>query len=189
MSASSEILRAYRGFSASMRRQMESGPGEERLLAYVVTACLIFFVARVPNLLALSQAQATDEISPTAIFMTNLVGSFFFAPLMLYALAALSHIVALGFSGQGTFFYARLALFWSLLVVSPLALLSTALEAALPFVWLEQSLWLVKFLVFAFAWASCLSEAEGYKSPMLTMSAIILTAFGLTLVFRVLLAT
>ena len=188
MSASKEILRAYRGFGASMRRQMATSPGEERLLAYLVIACLIFFVARVPNLLELSAARATDEVSSIAIFVTNLVGSFFFAPLMLYGLAAISHIIARGFAGHGSFFHARLALFWALLVVSPLALLSTVLQTALPFGWLEQVLWLVKFLVFAFAWASCLSEAEGYKSPMLTMSAIILTGFGLTLLFRVLLS-
>lgn len=188
MSTSREILRAYRGFGASMRRQMESAPGEERLLVYVATACLIMFAARVPNLLELSAAQATPEVSANAVFITNLVGSFFFAPLLLYGIAALSHVFARSFSGQGTFFHARLALFWALLVVSPLALLSTILETAIPVEWLAQVLWLVKFLFFAFAWAVCLSEAEGYKSPFLTMSAIILTTFGLTLVFRVLMA-
>lgn len=186
MSTSREIVRAYRGFGASMRRQIESAPGEERLLVYVVTACLIFFVARVPKLLEVSAAQATEEVSSTAVFMTNLLGSFFFAPLMLYGLAALSHVFARSFAGKGTFFHARLALFWALLVVSPLALLSTILETAIPLVWLAQVLWLVKFLFFAFVWAVCLSEAEGYKSPLLTMSAIILTVIGLALLFKVL---
>ena len=172
-----------------MRRQIASAPGEERLLAYLVTALLIIFVGRAPELLDLSVARATDEAPAIATISAYLIGWFFFAPLMFYGLAALSHVVARGFSGHGTFFHARLALFWALLVVSPLALLSTIVATALPFEWLEQVLWLVKLLVFAFAWAACLSEAEGYKSPLLTMSAIILTAFGLTLLFRVLIST
>jgi len=67
--------------------------------------------------------------------------------------------------------------------------LSTIITTALPVEWLAQVLWLVKLLFFAFVWASCLSEAEGYKSPFLTMSAIILTVLGFTLLFRVLLTT
>jgi len=189
MSASGEIMRAYRGFGASMRRQIASTPGEERLLAYLVTALLIIFVGRVPELLDLSAARATDEAPAIATVSAFLIGWFFFAPLMFYGLAALSHVVARGFSGQGSFFHARLALFWALLVVSPLALLSTIITTALPVEWLAQVLWLVKLLFFAFVWASCLSEAEGYKSPFLTMSAIILTVLGFTLLFRVLLTT
>jgi len=184
MSASGEIIRAYRGFGASMQRQMESRPGEERLLAYVVVASLIFFVARVPALLKLSAAAATAEISPIALFVTNLVGSFFFAPLMLYGLAALSHLAAKAFGGHGRGVDARLALFWTLLVISPLALISTIIQIAMPLAWVSQALWLALFLIFAFAWGQALSVAEGYKKPYLAIAAIILTALGLIILFK-----
>ena len=184
MSATREIVKAYRGFGASMRRQIESSPGEERLLVYVVIACLIYFVARVPDLLSLSASQATEEVSSIAVFITNLVGSFFFAPLMLYGLAAMSHIIARAFKGSGSFFNARLALFWALLITAPIALITTIIQTAFPAEWLAQALWMAKFLLFAYVWACCLSVAENYKTPYLTMSAIILTAFLMIFLFR-----
>ncbi len=185
MSTSAEIIRAYRGFGASMKRRLEEHPGEERLLMYLVIAILIFFVARVPNLLVLSAAQATDEISSSAIFMTNLAASFFFAPLMLYGVAALSHLLAKLFKGRGTSYGARLALFWALLVISPLALVSTVLQAAFAVDWISSALSIGMFLLFTFVWGTCLSESEGFKSRFLTILVIILTVFGLTVAFRV----
>jgi len=185
MSATGEIIRAYRGFGASMQRQVDSRPGEERLLAYVVVASLIFFVARVPALLKLSAAASTAEISPIALFVTNLVGSFFFAPLMLYGLAALSHLVAKAFGGKGRGVDARLALFWILLVISPLALLSTIIQMAIPLLWVSQVLWFALFVVFAIAWGQALAVAEGFKKPFLTIAAIILTAFGVIFMFTI----
>ena len=185
MSVAGEILRAYRGIRASMRRQLEAHPGEERLLIYLVVAILLFFVARIPNLLETSAAQATEEVSGNAIFVTNLVASFFFAPLLFYGLAAISHVLSKVFKGKGTGYAARLALFWSLLVVSPLALISTILQSAIPVIWLATALPVVMFLLFAFVWGSCLSVAEGFKSQYLPSLAIVLTAFSLTIVFRV----
>lgn len=184
MTVTREIVRSYRGFGASMQRQIDSNPGEERVLVYLVMACLIFFIARVPGLLELSAAAATAEISSVALFVTNLVGSFFFAPLMLYGLAALSHVVAKIFRGKGSFFHARLGLFWSLLLVSPLALVSTIIQSALPMEWLAQVLSFVMFVLFAYVWASCISVSEKYKSALLTTAAIILTALGLIMLFR-----
>ncbi len=184
MSATSEIFRAYRGFSASMQRQLASNPGEERVFAYLVMALLIFFVARAPALLKLSAAAATEEISSVALFVTNLVGSFFFAPIMLYGLAALAHLIAKLFKGKGGFFEARLALFWALLLVSPLALLSTIIQTALPIEWLSQGLSIAMFLLFAYVWGSCLAVAEQFKSAVWPALAIILTALGLIFLFR-----
>jgi hypothetical protein len=185
MSASAEIVRAYKGFGASMRRRLDEHPGEERLLIYLVIAILLFFVARIPNLLEVSAIQATEDISIAAIFVTNLVSSFFFAPLLLYGVAALSHLVAKAFGGKGTSYGARLALFWTLLVISPLALLSTILQVAYPADWLSTTLLTGMFLLFTYAWGTCLSVAEGFKSRFMTILVIILTVFGLTIAFRV----
>ena len=44
-------------------------------------------------------------------------------PLMLYVLGSVLHVFAKLLGGKGSFYSARLALFWSLLAVSPLALL------------------------------------------------------------------
>lgn len=185
MSASGEIIRAYKGFGASMKRRLEEQPGEERLLIYLVIAILLFFVARVPNLLKVSAIQATEEISIAAIFVTNLVSSFFFAPLLLYGVAALSHFAAKAFGGVGASYGARLALFWTLLVIAPLSLLTTIAQVAYPAEWFSSTLLVGMFLLFVYVWGSCLSVAEGFKSRFLTMLVIILTVFGLTIAFRV----
>jgi len=184
MSVSREIVRAYRNPAASMRRQIESDPGEERLLIYLMVSIFLFFVARTPDLLETSAAQATAEVSGMALFVSNLVASFFFAPLMLYGLAALTRIFAKRFGGQGTGKHSRLALFWSLLVISPLALLATIVNAALPLDWLQQLLAYGMYLVLAVVWGSSLSESENFKTPFLTIAAIILTPFVVILLLR-----
>ncbi|HIP22506.1 MAG TPA: hypothetical protein EYG79_02750 [Rhodobacteraceae bacterium] len=168
-----------------MKRRLVEHPGEERLLIFLVVAILLFFVARIPNLLASSTAQATEEISNTAIFITNLVSSFFFAPLLFYGMASVSRIISKLFGGTGNGYSTRLALFWALLVVSPLALLSTILQSLFPVLWLATALPVVMFLLFAFVWGACLSVAEGFRSPYLPSVAIVLTVFAVTIVFRV----
>ncbi|MBL1438026.1 MAG: YIP1 family protein [Rhodobacteraceae bacterium] len=168
-----------------MRRRLEAHPGEERLLIYLVVAILLFFVARIPNLLISSAGQATSEVSGSAIFVTNLVASFFFAPLLFYGVASVSRIMSKVFGGSGNGYSSRLALFWTLLVISPLSLLSTILQSAIPVLWLSTALPIVMFLLFAFVWGACLSVAEGFKSPYLTTLAIIMTVFCVTIAFRV----
>ena len=160
MSITREILVAYKGFGASMRRQIAANPGEEKLLIYLVMAILILFIARAPNLLEASALAATEEVSSIAIFVVNLVSSFFFAPLLFYGLASLSGLMAKMFGGKGNGYRSRLALFWALLVVSPLALVSAIVQSALPFSWLAPVLSVALFLVFAVAWAANIRVAE-----------------------------
>ncbi len=52
-----------------------------------------------------------------------LMATLFLLPPLAYALAAISHLVARALGGRGTGYGARMALFWSLLAVSPLMLL------------------------------------------------------------------
>ncbi len=52
-----------------------------------------------------------------------LMATLFLLPPLAYLLAAISHLVARAFGGKGTGYGARVALFWSLLAVSPLMLL------------------------------------------------------------------
>jgi hypothetical protein len=168
-----------------MRRRLDAHPGDERVLMYLVVAILLFFVARIPNLLQVSAIQANAEVSMAAIFVTNLVASFFFAPLFFYLLAALSHLAAKGFGGSGTGYGARLALFWALLVISPLSLVTTIIQVAYPAEWLATALLVGMFLLFTYIWGTCLCVAEGFKSRFLAIFVIILTGFGLTMAFRI----
>lgn len=163
MSVTRDIVGAYRGFGASMRRQLAGNVGEERILAYGVIASLIIFIARAPGLITASKAAAAateDDVTWVAIFSTNLVVSFFFGLLMLYGIAGLSHVIAKIFGGKGSFYSARLAFFWVLLVISPATLVSTAIRTALPLPWVEILVTTALTALFLYGWIVSLIVAE-----------------------------
>lgn len=118
-----DIVHSYRSPTQVIRRQLAAGTGEERLMAYVMLASLATFVSRVPFLLR-SHAEIIGPAPELSSFIGgNMAASLIFAPLFLYALAAVSHLLARIIGGQGDHQSARLALFWSLLVLQPLVLI------------------------------------------------------------------
>lgn len=121
MAVSTEIVRSWRGPRAAVRRQLDAGVGEARALAYVMAACGLIFVAQLPRLSR--EAHLNPDVPLEALVAGALQGIVFILPLLLYGLAALSHLVARAFGGRGSWFGARLALFWSLLATVPLFLL------------------------------------------------------------------
>ncbi len=112
-----DIARAWRYPRRAMRRQLGLGKREDRALIFLVVACLLIFAAQWPRL---SLAAKLDPSMPfDARIGGALLGWVFLAPLALYGIAALSRIVARLAGGQGDWYSARLALFWSLLVAAP----------------------------------------------------------------------
>ncbi len=84
----------------------------------------------------------------------------FWVPLLSYALAAMSHLIAKLFGGKGTWYGARLALFWSLLAASPAWLLQGMVAG---FVGPGVALQIVGaglLLAFLSIWGICLRVAE-----------------------------
>ena len=122
MAVTTEILRTYRAPRDVLRRLLAAGQREDRAVAFVMAACFVIFIAQWPRL---SRAAALDPDAPP--LEAQVMGTFFAwvlaAPLLFYALAALSHVVARMLGGRGTWYGARIALFWTLLAVSPLMLL------------------------------------------------------------------
>jgi Na+(H+)/acetate symporter ActP len=121
MSVTSDILRTYRAPRAVLRGILAAGPREDRAIAYVMLACLIIFVAQWP--LMSREAFENPEVPFEARLGATLIAWLFAMPLVLYGLAGLSHVVARLFGGKGSWYSARIALFWTLLAVSPLMLL------------------------------------------------------------------
>jgi len=103
-----------------MRRLLDMGQREDRALAILMGGCLLMFVSSLPRL-AREVHLSGEDLTMRASY--EFVAWLLVWPLMLYGLAALSHVVAKVFGGKGTFYTARLALFWSLLAATPLALL------------------------------------------------------------------
>ena len=157
-----DIPMAYPHPRRIMARKLAGGVREDRAFAYLLGACGVFFVAQWPRLARQADLDAT--ISLEARLGGALMGWLVLAPLAMYGLAAVVHILTRPFRGQGSWFTSRLALFWSFLALSPLVLAhgivagvigpsgagQTALAAAVAtsFVWL---------------WGSAMVEAE--KGP------------------------
>jgi hypothetical protein len=115
------------------------------------------FIAQLPRLAREAHLQGEDL---DMLMGASLMGWVFIAPLLLYVLAALSHLVAKLFRGKGSHYGARLALFWALLASSPLMLLNGLVAGFIgPGVEL-QVVGLMWLLVFGWFWMGGLIEAE-----------------------------
>lgn len=157
MPVTTDIVATYRRPRSVVRRLLSRGPREDRALAWLMGACVLMFVARWPVLAREAHLQDKDLQMEMGGALLAIV---FIAPLLFYALAGLSRIVARVLGGQGTGYGARVALFWALLAASPLMLLNGLVGGFIgpgPALSLVGFLWFVVFLWF---WLSGLIVSE-----------------------------
>ena len=163
MALTQDILATYRGPRAVMRKHLGLGLREDRALMFLAIACVLIFVAQWPRLRR--EAFLDDAVPFNALLGGALMGWLFIAPLALYAIAALSHLIARALGGQGSWYSARLALFWSLLAASPLWLLNGLVAGFIGpglQLGLTSAVALAVFLIF---WGLSLIEAEKPSVP------------------------
>lgn len=160
MAVTSDIVATYRGPGAVVRRHLARGESEPRALVYCMAGCLVLFIAGLPALARKAHLTGSDLQMDMG---GALLGTVFFLPLFLYALAALVHVVARITGGKGTPFGARLALFWALLATGPLVLLN-GLVAGFIGPGIEQTLvgaiWFAAFLWFWIAGMRVVQRGE-----------------------------
>lgn len=120
MPVTRDILEAQTKPRRVMARLLDMGQREDRVLAMLMGACVLFFVMQWPSLAreAHITGQEFSQMIAYAFF-----GAVIVLPLVFYALAGVLHLVARALGGAGTWYTARLALFWSLLATTPIALL------------------------------------------------------------------
>lgn len=162
MAVTAEILRTYRHPRRVMRGLLSSAARDDRPeargLFYVILGSLIICISHVPALISV-EAEMVGGAPLEARLGIAFFGWLFVAPLLFYGLAMLSHLVARALGGQGQGFGARLALFWSVLTISPLFLvraLVTMANDGTPVLVVEAAV----ALAFIVIWAACLIEAE-----------------------------
>ncbi len=117
MSVLRDISATYLAPRAVFRRRAGDTPREDRALVILMVACSLVFVAQWPRLARLS-FETGEELQP--MLGGALFGWLFIAPLILYALGTISHLVAKLLGGKASAYQARFALFWALLAASPL---------------------------------------------------------------------
>ena len=157
MPVTQDILATYRAPGKVVARLLTAGQREDRALAILMAGCGLVFVSQLPRLSRDAHLTGQDL---NMMMGGALLAWIFLAPLMLYVLAGLSHLVARAFGGQGDWYGARLALFWALLATSPLLLLYglvAGLVGPSPGLQAVGILWCAAFLWF---WISGLRQAE-----------------------------
>jgi hypothetical protein len=157
MAITRNISATYRGPGRVMRQLLAMGPREDRALAYLMAGCLVMFVSQMPKLAR--EAHLTGE-DLNMLMGASLLAWVFIAPLLLYGIAAFSHLVAKLFRGHGSHYGARLALFWALLASSPLILLHGLVAGFIGPGPQLQVIGMAWFGVFAWFWISGLIAAE-----------------------------
>jgi len=126
----------------------------------LMLACGLMFVGQWP-LIAREEALMPDQGAP---LQARLAITFFawlmIWPIALYALGGLTHLLARAVGGRGSYFSARLALFWALLAATPAWLFYGMVAGFIgpgPAANVAGVLWAVVFLLI---WGISLREAE-----------------------------
>ena len=120
MSVTRDMVRTWRQPRAVMDRLLRMGQREDRALAFLMGGCFLNFLATWPYAVRIEELTGTSakEQITGSLFLW-----IFIAPLFFYGLSAVIHLVAKFVGGKGTFYTARLSLFWTLLATTPAALL------------------------------------------------------------------
>ncbi|PUB12780.1 YIP1 family protein [Yoonia sediminilitoris] len=165
MPVTNDMVRTWRAPRAVMRDLLAHGRREDRAIAYLMIGCFLIFVAQWPRLSRISGGYEPspwpDDVNFEGMMTYTFYSLVIMLPLVMYAIAALSHLVARLFGGKGGFYGARLALFWSLLTTAPLFLLHGLVRGFIGAGLQANIVGGILLLVFGWIWLQCLREAEG----------------------------
>ncbi len=157
MSASTELLASWRHPRAGIRRHLARGVSEPFAFSLLLIFLILAFVGQWP--VAARDAHFADNAAVAPRIFAIALAVLATIPFW-YGLAALSRFVARALGGQGSWYSARIALFWALATVSPLMLLQGLVSGMIgpsPALWAVSS---VVGLAFLWLWLTMLHEAE-----------------------------
>jgi len=158
MGIATDIVRAWRHPKAAMARQMQDGVREEKAFFFLMLGCLLIFVAQMPRLWR--EAMMDPSVPSEARLGGAMLGWLFLVPLAFYAIASLGRIGGMLFGGQGSWYSARLAMFWAVLVSAPLWMINGAVAGLVGQGALMAITGVVAVVMFAVVWFASLSVAE-----------------------------
>lgn len=163
MSASTELIASWRHPRAGVRRHLARGVSESFAFSLLLVFLILAFVGQWPQ--AAREAFLAGEPSALPRILPRALAVLATIPLW-YGLAALGHLLARAAGGQGTWYGARIALFWALATTGPLMLLQGLVAGMIgpgPALWAVSSL---AGLGFFWLWLTMLHEAErGAEKP------------------------
>lgn len=158
MTVTTDMLATWRRPREILRAKLAQGQRDDRALATLMAACLLLFIAQWPGL---SRAAHLDPAIPLdARIAGALMATIFLLPPIMYAIAAASHLVARVFGGKGSYYGARLALFWALLCIAPLMLFHGLVAGFIGQGTQLLAVGVLILLAFLWLWITLLIEAE-----------------------------
>lgn len=161
MAVSTDILATYRRPQQVIARLLLMGPREDRLLAILMGGCTLMFIAQMPRLARESHLTGQEL---NMLLGGALLGIVFIAPLALYALAWVSHLILRALGGQGDGYQSRLALFWAFLAATPILLLNGLVAGFIGQGSALNAVGVFWFLIFVWFWIAGLRQAYWGKS-------------------------
>ena len=117
----SDIVASWRRPATVMRRHLNRGTSEPFAFTLLLAFLIVAFIAQWPEV---ARATAPTPGVPLAPHLLGRAMALLATIPLWYALAALGRIGARALQGQGTWYGARVALFWALDTVTPLVLLA-----------------------------------------------------------------
>ena len=176
----SSIFRSYFDLKASYLAEVGRPHSEARLLAYAFFIGIILFLTKLPVLMT-GHLSLSDGSELTSRIGMTLFSSLFFVPLFLYILAGLTHTVSIIFRGEASFYQARLAFFWAIIVSSPFLLIDSLVQEISTHDLL--ALILEGLAVFFCAWIFSVvySAAENFKSHWILFFSLLVLYFCLSI--------
>ncbi len=157
MSITTDLVATWTRPRAILRQHLARGQSEPFALSFLLVFLLLAFVGQWP--VAAREAFLAGEPSATPRIIAVAYGVLLLIPLA-YLVSALSRLVARAMGGQGTWYSARIALFWALAAIGPLFLLQGMVAGM---VGPGPALTLVRVAVgiaFLWLWITLLHEAE-----------------------------
>ena len=121
-----EVFRVYFEPRRSARRTLSRTDSEGKAFALILAGCLVLFCAQIPDLVRMS-ATAGDHLPFAGLATATIFGAVLLAPLVFYATAGISGLIARFVGRSISWLHARVSLFWAVFAVSPAVLLAALL--------------------------------------------------------------
>lgn len=157
MSASTELIATWTAPRAALRRHLARGVSEPFAFSLLLIFLILAFVGQWP--VAARDAHFAGDASSAPRIFAKALAVLATIPLW-YGLAAVSRLVARALGGQGSWYSARIALFWALATVGPLMLLQGLVAGMIGTGPALVAVSSVTGIAFLWLWLTMLHEAE-----------------------------
>lgn len=160
MSLTRDLMNSYRAPSRPFARQLREGVSESRVLAYLMIAVVVIFIAQLPRLSR--EAFLDPSIEMDARVGAAILGWLFLMPLALYAVSFVIVILLKLIRVTAHSFTTRMALFWAILVSTPIWLLQGLVAGLIGVGPALSAVNVVLALFFGVVFIACIQAAAVY---------------------------